>query len=62
MDLLGFYFLHHLAYVEFFSVMTRVSLMLFNYSFQAMILAAIYSTLGQNNSPYLGESLNLKFY
>jgi hypothetical protein len=42
----GFYSMRYLASTQFFSVLTRESLMFFNYSFQALVLSALYSTLG----------------
>jgi hypothetical protein len=48
----GCYSMHYLANTQFFSVLTRESLMFFNYSFQAMILSALYSTLGEKVPPY----------
>jgi glycosylphosphatidylinositol transamidase (GPIT) subunit GPI8 len=44
--------MHYLANTQFFSVLTRESLMFFNYSFQAMVLSAIYSTMGEKSAPY----------
>lgn len=48
----GFYSLHHLGNLEYFSRLSRVSLLYFVFSFQAMVLAALYSTLGDNKTPY----------
>lgn len=48
----GFYSLHFLAHIEYFTVLTRLSLLYFMFSFQAMVLAAVYSTLGDNKDPY----------
>jgi hypothetical protein len=48
----SFYSMRYLAHTQFFSVLTRESLMFFNYSFQALVLSALYSTLGQKVQPY----------
>lgn len=48
----GLYSLHHLGNLEYFSRLSRVSLLYFVFSFQAMVLAALYSTLGDNKTPY----------
>jgi hypothetical protein len=42
----SFYSLHYLGHVEYFSRLSRVSLLFFVFSFQALVLAALYSTLG----------------
>ena len=47
----GFYSVHYLAHDDFFTRLSRLSQMLFNFSFQAMVLAAIYSTLGDDREP-----------
>jgi len=48
----GFYSLHFLGHVEYFSRLSRLSLLYFVFSFQAIILAAIYSTRGMDKAPF----------
>lgn len=48
----GFYSMHYLGHLEYFTRLSRLSLMYFMFSLQAVILAALYSTLGDNNTPY----------
>lgn len=42
----GFYSLHFLGHDEYFTKLSRISLMMFNFSLQALILAALYMTTG----------------
>lgn len=48
----GFYSLHYLGHSQYFSKLTRVSLLYFVFSFQAIVLAAIYSTRGMDKDPF----------
>lgn len=52
----GFYSLHYLGHDEYFTKLSRISLMLFNFSWQGLILAGIYSTLGPGSVGTLGAS------
>lgn len=48
----GFYSLHHLGHLEYFTRLSRLSLLYFVWSLQAVVLAALYSTLGDDKAPY----------